>query len=69
MRNVTHYLLDLKRQLRTGERIDGPGESQLSWVIESRDTSMTGPPRRVIRLSPESEAVAIRACLRTAGQA
>src|SRR4029077_18617459 len=29
LRNVTHYLLDLDRELQTGEDIDGPGESNL----------------------------------------
>jgi hypothetical protein len=63
MRNVTHYLIGLGRELRTGERIDGPGETQLSWTIESLDTGTITPPRRVLRLFPKSDTKAIRRAL------
>ncbi|CAN5860218.1 DUF4261 domain-containing protein [soil metagenome] len=68
MRYVTHYLLGLDRELQTGESIDGPGESALSWVIESRDESLVAPPRRVLRLSPAADAAAIRVALAAAGR-
>lgn len=63
IRNVTHHLLGLNRPLQTGETIDGPGESNLSWLIESLDTALTAPPRPVLRLYPAADAPAIRALL------
>ena len=55
MRNVTHYLLELGRAIQTGEAIDGPGESSLSWIAEAREQGMGEPPRRVLRLSPKAD--------------
>ncbi len=68
MRNVTHYLLDMDRELQTGEAIDGPDERELSWVIESRESAVTHPPRRALRLSPAADAEAIRAALEAASR-
>jgi hypothetical protein len=58
--NVTHYLLDLGREIQTGEPIDGPGERGLSWVAESLDAGLAAPPRRVLRLYPKSHGAAIQ---------
>lgn len=63
MRNVTHYLMGLDRALRTGERIDGPGETKLSWTMESLDNGMLNPPRCVLRLFPKADSKAIRRAL------
>jgi len=59
LRNVTHYLLDHKGEIRTGEAIDGPGESNLSWTIEVLDEGAITPPRRVVRLCPKASQEAI----------
>lgn len=63
MRNVTHYLLGVGRDLQTGETIDGPGERGLSWIIEVPDEPLVSPPRRVLRLFPTAKAKAIREVL------
>ncbi len=63
MRNVTHYLMGLDRALRTGERIDGPGETKLSWTMESLDNGTLTPPRCVLRLFPKADSRAIRRAL------
>lgn len=55
MRNVTHYLMGLDRELRSGERIDGPNETNLSWMIESLENGLVEPPRRVLRLFPKGD--------------
>lgn len=60
LRNVTHYLLELGREIQTGEAIDGPGERGLSWIAEARDEGLVTPPRRALRLFPKSDAIAIR---------
>jgi hypothetical protein len=67
LRNVTHYLLDLDREMRTGEAIDGPGESNLSWTTEVLEASLIDPPRRVLRLFPQADEKAIRKTLASAG--
>lgn len=53
LRNVTHYLLDLDRDIKTGEAIDGPGDNDLSWIVEEVDQGAVDPPRPVIRLCPQ----------------
>ena len=63
MRNVTHYLLDVGRDLHTGEAIDGPGERGLSWVTQVLEVPLVQPPRRVLRLFPKAKAAAIRKAL------
>lgn len=63
MRNVTHYLLDTRRELTSGESIDGPGEQGLSWMINVPDEPLTSPPRRVLRLFPKAHERAIREAL------
>src|SRR5262245_29023494 len=50
LRNVTHYLLGLDREIQTGEAIDGPGESDLSWTAEVLQKGTIEPPRPVLRL-------------------
>jgi len=63
LRDVTHYILGLDREMQSGEEIDGPGESNLSWTIEVLDQGIIDPPRRVLRLYPKESAKAIRAAL------
>jgi hypothetical protein len=66
LRNVTHYLLDSKKELRTGEPIDGPGETGLSWIIDEIDSAPLNPPRRTIRLCPKGYEGKIRRAFATA---
>jgi hypothetical protein len=54
LRNVTQYLLGLHRPLRSGETIDGPGETNLSWTIDALEQGAVDPPRGVLRLCPKS---------------
>ncbi len=65
LRNVTHYLLDSKREIKSGESIDGPGESGLSWTIESSEKPVVAPPRNVLRLYHRSVASEVRGALPT----
>jgi hypothetical protein len=67
LRNVTHYLLGPGRQMKTGEEIDGPGESNLSWTMEVLDQGALDPPRRVLRLYPKASSKAVRAALAGVG--
>jgi hypothetical protein len=67
LRNVTHYLLGLDREMRSGEEIDGPGESNLSWTMEVLDQGVVEPPRRVLRLYPKSSIKAVRTALSAVG--
>ena len=67
MRNVTHYLLDCGRQLKSGEAIDGPGERGLSWRIHMPESPLVSPPRRVLRLFPVAKETAIREALSRIG--
>ena len=52
--NVTLYLHGLDREMKTGESIDGPGETGLTWTLELADEGVTSPPRSVLRLNPRS---------------
>jgi hypothetical protein len=63
LRNVTHYLLGLDREIQTGEPIDGPGESGLSWTTEVLDKGVVEPPRRVLRLYPRASRKEVRQAL------
>jgi Domain of unknown function (DUF4261) len=63
LRNVTLYLMGLDRSLKTGEEIDGPGESNLSWTIEVLKEPAVEPPRRVVRLYPKANRHAIQQAL------
>lgn len=63
LRNVTHYLLALDREMQSGEDIDGPGENNQSWTMEVLDQGVIDPPRRVLRLYPKASAKAVRAAL------
>jgi hypothetical protein len=67
-RNVTHYLLDLGREIETGEPIDGPNETALSWTSESCGQPLATPPRRTLRLYPKADAAAIRKALKAAAE-
>ena len=60
LRNVTHYLLGLDREMKSGEAIDGPGESNLSWALEMLDRGVIEPPRRVLRLYPKASSKEVR---------
>lgn len=68
LRNVTHYLLELDREMQTGERIDGPGETDLSWTLEVLDQGVIEPPRKVLRLYPRASRKAVRAALSALGR-
>jgi hypothetical protein len=68
LRNVTHYLLDQRPELKSGEAIDGPGESDLSWTIEVLDEGTITPPRKVVRLYPKSSRPAIQQALAAIGR-
>lgn len=67
LRNVTHYLLDLDRDMQTGEEIDGPGESNMSWTMEVLDQGVIEPPRRVLRLFPKVSIKEIQQALSAVG--
>lgn len=60
LRNVTHYLLESGRDIQTGEPIDGPGESNLSWTTELVDDGALQPPRRTLRLFPSKSRKALQ---------
>ncbi len=68
LRNVTHYMLGLDREMKTGETIDGPGESDLSWTMEVLDRGVVEPPRQVLRLYPKASGKAVREALSAAGR-
>lgn len=61
--NVTHFLLDLGGELTTGESIDGPGESNATWMIDIPEESIAAPPREAVRLFPKSKQAAVQAAL------
>lgn len=63
LRNVTHYLLDTDREIHSGEAFDGPGETNLSWVVDCREEAVVAPPRRAIRLFPKHHRQQIEAAL------
>lgn len=63
LRNVTHYLLELDREMQTGEDIDGPGETNLSWTMEILDEVVIEPPRRILRLYPKVSHESVRAAV------
>jgi hypothetical protein len=68
LRNVTHYLLESDPELRTGEAIDGPGESNLSWTMEVLDEGVAEPPRRVLRLYARASHQAVQEALAATGR-
>ncbi len=63
LRNVTHYLLDEEPEIESGEAIDGPGETNLSWTVDVLDHGLIDPPRRVLRLYPKANRREIREAL------
>jgi hypothetical protein len=67
LRNVTHYLLGMDREMGSGEEIDGPGDSNLSWTMEVLDQGAIEPPRRVLRLYPKASSKAVEEALFTTG--
>jgi hypothetical protein len=68
LRDVTLYLLDLEREIHTGEDIDGPGETNLSWTIEVLENGTMEPPRRLLRIYPNANRKEIRAALKAVGR-
>jgi hypothetical protein len=68
LRNVTHYLLGLDPEMQSGEEIDGPGESNLSWTMEVLDQGIIEPPRSVLRLYPKASTKAVRTALSAVGR-
>ena len=62
LRNVTHYLFGLDREMQSGEEIDGPGESDLGWTTQATD-ALVQPPRRVLRLYPKANQPEIQKAL------
>lgn len=68
LRNVTHYQLGLDREMQSGEDIDGPGESNLSWTLEILDQGVVDPPRRVLRLFPKTSRRQIEQALSALGR-
>ena len=53
LRNVSHYILESGKDLKTGESIDGPNETNLSWTIRVMEEPTVAPPRTVLRLFPK----------------
>lgn len=56
LRDVSIYLLDQgAKKIKDGDKIDGPGERELSWqVVEPADPTID-PPRPVFRLLPTKD--------------
>jgi hypothetical protein len=46
-------------EFETGQTIDGPGETDSSWMIEVLDNGLVNPPRKVLRLYPKQHAAAV----------
>jgi len=65
LRNVTHYLLEMNGEFHTGESIDGPGETNLSWTVEVLEEGLIEPPRKVLRIYPKANSKVIRDVLST----
>lgn len=63
LRNVTHYLLGLDEGLKSGEAIDGPGETNLAWTIDVLKEGTIEPPRRTVRLCPKANRKGIEQAL------
>jgi hypothetical protein len=57
--NVLIYLVG-PVELKSGQSIDGPNETGLTWTIERLEGSRVSPPRAVIRLMPKSDSAQIR---------
>jgi len=63
LRNVTQYLLGLDREIHSGEAFDGPGEANLSWVVEVVKQGTIKPPREIYRLYPKANKAEISKAL------
>jgi hypothetical protein len=68
LRNVTHYLLGMNRPLQSGEAIDGPGETNLSWTTDVPKNGVVTPPRRMVRLFPKADRKEIQQALTALGR-
>jgi len=66
LRNVTQYLLESKPEFRTGQSIDGPGESNLSWVVHVAEEPLVVPPRPTIRLCPADDFARVQRAIASA---
>jgi hypothetical protein len=66
LRNVTHFLLETHRRIHSGDAFDGPGESNLSWMVELKENGLIQPPRRVLRLYPKGNRREIEAAIAAA---
>lgn len=56
LRDVSAYLLSQGAAvLKDGDKIDGPGESDLSWEVMQLDDSAIDPPRPLYRLIPTKD--------------
>ncbi|MBN1638795.1 MAG: DUF4261 domain-containing protein [Ignavibacteriales bacterium] len=53
IRNVTHYLIESKAQIKHNDAIDGPNETNLSWMINISEEGTLSPPREVLRVFPK----------------
>lgn len=53
LRNVTSYLINFSGELKSNEPIDGPGDSDLTWILELHEKGLVDPPRMVVRLYPK----------------
>lgn len=68
LRNVSHYLLDLDREMQAGDEIDGPGEANLSWTMDVLEETVEQPPRRVLRLWPKASTHAVEKAMSSVGR-
>lgn len=66
LRNITDYLRR-GAELKSGESIDGPGDQDLSWTLETHGEGLLPPPRPVVRLSPKAYCAQIRQVLADEG--
>jgi hypothetical protein len=67
VQNVSHYLLESELPVRSGDAIDGPNETNLSWTLELLENGLIRPPRRVVRLYPKAHSRTIQAAISATG--
>ena len=63
LRNVTHYLLETEREIQSHEAFDGPGETNLTWIVEVKENGLVPPPRKMLRLCPKTARNEIADCV------
>lgn len=63
LRNVTQYLIDARPNFKSGEKIDGPNETNLSWTLEVIESKLVAIPREVLRLYPTKDGDEVRRTL------